>query len=76
MYGTARAALQASVKNIGRAVQQMPSADLLTELQSPDLLPGLFEAFDHQSADVRKAVTMCLMHMWQVRIACSLRQHS
>ena len=58
--------MQASVKNIGRAVQRMSSTDLLTELQRPDLLPGLFEAFDHQSADVRKAVTMCLMHMWQV----------
>ena len=61
--------VQASVKNIGRAVQRMPSAELLTQLQSPDLLPGLFEAFDHQSADVRKAVTMCLMHMWQVHTA-------
>ena len=60
------AVLQASVKSIGRAVQRMASADLLRELQSPDLLPGLFEAFDHHSADVRKAVTMCLMHMWQV----------
>ena len=57
--------LQASVKNIGRVVQRMPSAELLPELQSPDLLPGLFEAFDHHSADVRKAVTMCLMYMWQ-----------
>ena len=58
--------MQASVKNIGRVVQRMPSAELLPELQSPDLLPGLFEAFDHHSADVRKAVTMCLMYMWQV----------
>ena len=58
--------LQASVKNIGRVVQRMSSAELLPELQSPDLLPGLFEAFDHHSADVRKAVTMCLMYMWQV----------
>ena len=62
--------LQASVKNIGRVVQRMPSAELLPELQSPDLLPGLFEAFDHHSADVRKAVTMCLMHMWQVSCLC------
>ncbi|DBB01644.1 hypothetical protein WJX77_005003 [Trebouxia sp. C0004] len=60
------ALIQASVKNIGRVVQRMPSAELLPELQSPDLLPGLFEAFDHHSADVRKAVTMCLMYMWQV----------
>ena len=58
--------VQASVKNIGRVVQRMSSADLLPELQSLDLLPGLFEAFDHSSADVRKAVTMCLMYMWQV----------
>ena len=58
--------MQASVKNIGRVVQRMPGAQLLPELQSPDLLPGLFEAFDHHSADVRKAVTMCLMYMWQV----------
>lgn len=58
--------MQASVKNIGRVVQRMSSADLLPELQSPDLLPGLFEAFDHSSADVRKAVTMCLTYMWQV----------
>ena len=57
---------QASVKNIGRVVQHMPSAELLPELQSPDLLPGIFEAFDHHGADVRKAVTMCLMYMWQV----------
>ena len=56
------------MKNIGRSVQRISSSDLLTELQRPDLLPGLFEAFDHQSADVRKAVTMCLMHMWQVRL--------
>lgn len=54
------------MKNIGRVVQRMSSADLLPELQSQDLLPGLFEAFDHSSADVRKAVTMCLMYMWQV----------
>ena len=63
---TAVRLLQASVKNIGRVVQCMPSAELLPELHSPDLLPGLFEAFDHHSADVRKAVTMCLMYMWQV----------
>ena len=56
--------MQASVKNIGRLVQRMPSAQLLPELQSPGLLPGLFEAFDHHSADVRKAVTMCLMYLW------------
>lgn len=60
------------MKNIGRAVQRMASADLLRELQRPDLLPGLFEAFDHHSADVRKAVTMCLMHMWQVGTQLSL----
>ncbi|KAL0035610.1 hypothetical protein WJX79_002530 [Trebouxia sp. C0005] len=60
------ALIQASVKSIGRVVQRMPSAELLPELQSPDLLPSLFEAFDHHSADVRKAVTMCLMYMWQV----------
>lgn len=54
------------MKNIGRVVQRMPSAELLPGLQSPELLPGLFEAFDHHSADVRKAVTMCLMYMWQV----------
>ena len=58
--------LQARVKNIGRVVQRMPNAELLPELQSPDLLPGLFEAFVYHSADVRKAVTMCLMYMWQV----------
>ena len=58
--------MQASVKSIGRLVQRMSSSDLLAELHSPDLLPGLFEAFDHHSADVRKAVTMCLMYMWQV----------
>ena len=63
--------MQASVKNIGRVVQRMSSADLLPELQSPDLLPGLFEAFDHHSADVRKAVTMCLMYMWQVCCSAS-----
>lgn len=62
--------VQASVKNIGRVVQRMSSADLLPELQSRDLLPGLFEAFDHSSADVRKAVTMCLMYMWQVHKHC------
>ena len=62
--------MQASVKNIGRVVQRMSSADLLPELQSRDLLPGLFEAFDHSSADVRKAVTMCLMYMWQVHKHC------
>lgn len=62
--------LQASVKSIGRVVQRMPSAELLPELQSPDLLPSLFEAFDHHSADVRKAVTMCLMYMWQVGCLC------
>lgn len=65
--------IQASVKNIGRVVQRMPSAELLPELQSPDLLPGLFEAFDHHSADVRKAVTMCLMYMWQVGCLCATK---
>lgn len=63
--------MQASVKNIGRVVQRMSGVDLLPELQSPDLLPGLFEAFDHSSADVRKAVTMCLTYMWQVCTTCS-----
>ncbi len=63
--------LQASVKNIGRVVQRMPSAELLPELHGPDLLPGLFEAFDHHGADVRKAVTMCLMYMWQVGCLCA-----
>ena len=30
------------------------------------VLPPLFEAFDSQSADVRKAVVFCLVDMWVV----------
>jgi len=56
--------LQACIRNVGRAVACLPTAELM--LRVPDLLPGLFESFRNISADVRKAVVFCLVDMYLV----------
>lgn len=57
--------LQAATKHIGRVISRMPRAEVMPLLQ-PHLLPGLFEAFKHASADVRKATVFCLVDLWLV----------
>ena len=57
--------LQAATKHIGRVVSRMPRAEVMPLLQ-PHLLAGLFEAFKHASADVRKATVFCLVDLWLV----------
>ena len=58
-------ALQAATKHIGRVVSRMSRAEIMPLLQ-PHLLAGLFEAFKHASADVRKATVFCLVDLWLV----------
>ena len=57
--------LQAATKHIGRVVSRMSRAEVMPLLQ-PHLLAGLFEAFKHASADVRKATVFCLVDLWLV----------
>lgn len=58
--------LQAAVvKNMTRLVQRLAKPEALQLLQSC-LLPGLVAAFNHSSADVRKAVVFCLVDLWMV----------
>eukprot|EP00891_Asterochloris_glomerata_P008401 jgi/Astpho2/8401/Aster-x1496 len=59
------AVVQAATKHIGRVISRMPRAEVMPLLQ-PHLLPGLFEAFKHASADVRKATVFCLVDLWLV----------
>jgi HEAT repeat len=64
--------LQAAIKGISRAAVRMAPADAWAALGDgqtygrTDLLPCLFEAFKHPSADVRKAVVFCIVDFWMV----------
>jgi hypothetical protein len=52
-----------------RCLQQAARRSTARELgpRAPvDLLPGLFAAYAHPRADVRKAVVLCLVELWVV----------
>ena len=64
--------LQAVIKSMSRVVGQLSAAEALDAVtRSRRLLPGLFDAFKHSSADVRKAVVFCLVDLWLVRLLSS-----
>jgi hypothetical protein len=57
-----RALLMASCpwyRTLSKLVPRMEEEPLLEAL--PEMLPGLFEAFNDSNADVRKAVVFCLV---------------
>eukprot|EP01052_Picozoa_sp_SAG31_P021905 SAG31_NODE_1718_length_7457_cov_3.659418_4_plen_628_part_00 len=56
--------LQAAIRTLSKLVPNLPPALLLESL--PSVLPGLFEAFRHTNADVRKAVVFALVDMYMV----------
>lgn len=47
--------MQAVVRALARVLRHMP-ADAAAAALQPELLPRLFQAFEHPAADVRKAV--------------------
>ena len=55
---------QAAIRTLSKLVPQVPAPPLLEAL--PSMLPGLFEAFRHTNADVRKAVVFALVDMYMV----------
>lgn len=63
-YGDGASSLQAAIRSLARAVSRMRASELMPRCSA--VLPPLFEAFDSQSADVRKAVVFCLVDMWVV----------
>ena len=56
--------LQAAIRTLSKLVPHVPPPALLESL--PSMLPGLFEAFRHTNADVRKAVVFALVDMYMV----------
>ena len=56
--------LPRAIQNLGRAVSCLTAQELSQCL--PKVLPGLFKGFDHQSAEVRKAVVDCLVGLYTV----------
>jgi CLIP-associating protein 1/2 len=59
----AGAVVTATIKLIRRAFSAL-SPDAAFAVLQPTLLPGLFCAFNHPSADVRKGVVACLVDVW------------
>jgi CLIP-associating protein 1/2 len=56
--------LHAAVKMVSKAVLRLDHSTLLPLVHR--VLPGLYSAFKHQNADVRKAVVFCLVDMYSV----------
>ena len=56
--------LPRAIQNLGRAASCLTAQELSQCL--PKVLPGLFKGFDHQSAEVRKAVVDCLVGLYTV----------
>ena len=56
--------LQVSIRMLSKLVMRFSKEDLLPRVS--ELLPGLYEAFKHPNADVRKAVVFCLVDMYLV----------
>eukprot|EP00898_Chlorokybus_atmophyticus_P009129 jgi/Chlat1/9217/Chrsp98S08480 len=53
--------LRIAVRMLDRVLARLQRDDLLTQL--PTVMPGLIQAFNNASADVRKAVVFCLVDM-------------
>lgn len=54
--------LQLAIRMASRCIRRMKDMHVVL----PAMLPGLFHAFKHASADVRKAVVFCLVDMYMV----------
>ncbi|CAN1269968.1 CLIP-associated protein [Linum perenne] len=54
--------LVTSISCLTKLVSRLSQEELMTQLSS--FLPALFEAFNNQSADVRKSVVFCLVDIY------------
>ncbi len=59
--------LQAAIKGVRKVIARASDEEVATALSEGSLLRSLFVAFGHEVADVRKAVTFCLVDL---RLVC------
>ena len=61
--------LQAAIKGVRKVTARASDEEVAAALSEGSLLRSLFVAFGHEVADVRKAVTFCLVDLRLVRSA-------
>ena len=61
--------LQAAIKGVRKVIARASDEEVAAALSEGRLLRSLFIAFGHEVADVRKAVTFCLVDLRLVRSA-------
>ena len=61
--------MQAAIKGVRKVIARASDEEVAAALSEGSLLRSLFVAFGHEVADVRKAVTFCLVDLRLVRPA-------